>query len=253
MNTKIGIFDSGIGGITVLKECLKLNPNFEYIYYSDSINNPYGDKEPKEVEAITSQISEFLINKGCSIIVIACNTASTISANYLREKYPNIKFLAIEPAIKLASENSNECLIMATKGTLDSEKFKQLYEKYHHENYYLLPCIGLANLIENNNQEQIDIYLKEHLSKYQNKVSSVVLGCTHFPLAKEAISKVLGPVTFVHGGPGIANRVKYLLLKNNICNDEIININDNVKFVPEIFKTIEIEEKIATFIRKINN
>jgi len=224
MNTKIGIFDSGIGGITVLKECLKLNPNFEYIYYSDSINNPYGDKEPKEVEAITSQISEFLINKGCSIIVIACNTASTISANYLREKYPNIKFLAIEPAIKLASENSNECLIMATKGTLDSEKFKQLYEKYHHENYYLLPCIGLANLIENNNQEQIDIYLKEHLSKYQNKVSSVVLGCTHYPLIKENIKNILGNVTFFDGAIGVAKQLDRIIKENNLIGSKKLTI-----------------------------
>lgn len=216
MTTKIGFFDSGIGGSLVLKECIKLNPDFEYIYYSDSKNNPYGDKEKEELKSIVDKITKELINKDCKIIVIACNTASCECAEYLREKYKNIYFIAIEPAVKIASDlDSDGCIIMATKGTLDSEKFKVLFEKYHKDNYYLLPCIGLANMIENNQTEEIQEYLKKHLLPYKGRVSSVVLGCTHYPLIKKEISDVLGNISFYDGSIGIAKRLDSIIKENN--------------------------------------
>ena len=229
MTTKIGFFDSGIGGVTVLKECIKLNPNFEYIYYSDSKNNPYGDKDIEELNIITDNITNKLINEGCKIIVIACNTASCECVSMLREKYKDISFIAIEPAIKIASDlNSNGCLIMATKGTIDSDKFKLLFDKYHKDNYYLLPCVGLANMIENNEIEELSIYLKEHLLPYKDKVSSVVLGCTHYPLIKKEISDVLGKVSFYDGSIGVAKRLNSVIKENNyIGNKNIITFYDS--------------------------
>lgn len=213
MDTKIGFLDSGIGGVTVLKECIKLIPNFHYIYYSDSFNNPYGDKSNENVIRIVDDVVIKLIDKGCLIIVIACNTASCICVDYLRNKYKDISFIAIEPAIKLACDNekSNNTLIMATKGTIDSDKFHILYDKYNNDNFYLLSCSGLANLIENSDMDEIDKYLFENISCYKDKVSSVVLGCTHYPLIKDSIKKFLGDVNFYDGSIGVAKQLKRVI------------------------------------------
>ena len=134
-NRKIGIFDSGIGGVTVLKEILKLLPKEDYIYYSDSKNNPYGDKTEKEILDICNDIIKFFIKNECKIVVIACNTASAIAAKKLREKYQNLPIIAIEPAYKMVYDFAYEdpTLIMATRGTIKSEKFNLLYNKYNKE------------------------------------------------------------------------------------------------------------------------
>lgn len=221
MQTKIGVFDSGIGGATVLKACLKECSNYEYIYYSDSKNNPYGDKDREEVLNISSNICDYLISEDCKIIIIACNTASAICVDYLREKYKDIIFIAIEPAVKVAYD-SNELdgtLIMATKGTMDSERFNILYDKYHYDNFYLLSCSGLANIIESD-YEKLEAYLKENLSNYKNKVNSVVLGCTHYSLIKKEISKILGNVNFYDGNIGVSKQLKKVLNDKNVTSVE---------------------------------
>ena len=135
-NNSIGIFDSGIGGATVLKEILKILPQENYIYYSDSKNNPYGDKSDKEI----FEICDNIIEKQCKVIVIACNTASAKAAKLLREKYLEQTIIAIEPAYKMVYDFAYEkqTLVMATKGTIESEKFHRLYEKYDNHKTYLL-------------------------------------------------------------------------------------------------------------------
>lgn len=195
---KIGIFDSGIGGVTVLKEIIKLLPNEDYIYYSDSKNNPYGDKNDDELNLICDNITKHLLEKNCKIIVIACNTASAKCVNYLREKYKSTLFIAIEPAYKMVYDYAYEkpTLVMATKGTIESERFNLLLKKYDNHKTYLLPCIGLANIIEEGNHEKIVNYLQENLSKYKGTIQNVVLGCTHYPLVQDEIKNVLGEVTF---------------------------------------------------------
>ena len=227
MQTKIGMFDSGIGGATVLKECLKLCSNYQYIYYSDSKNNPYGDKSKEEILNISSNICDYLINEGCKIIVIACNTASAICVDYLREKYKDIIFIAIEPAIKVAYDSNelNGTLVMATKGTMDSERFHTLYGKYHYDNFYLLSCSGLANIIEHD-YENLENYLKDNLSKYKDKVKSIVLGCTHYSLIKKEISKILCDVNFYDGNIGVSKRLKKIIEDNNIFSE-----NNKITFI----------------------
>ena len=240
---KIGFFDSGIGGVTVLKECIKVVPNFSYIYYSDSINNPYGDKSREEVLKIASSVVEYLIDKGCNIIVIACNTASAICVESLRIMYPNIIFIAIEPAIKCAYDNlEDNTLIMATKGTMDSEKFHNLYDKYHRNNFYLKSCVGLANLIEQGNTNEIKEYLNENIKEYKEKVNSVVLGCTHYPLIKKEIKEILGDVTFYDGSIGVAKRLKEVIKENNFISNNKTQIlfidSSNDKIKEERFKNL---------------
>ena len=173
----IGIFDSGIGGVTVLKEILKELPKENYIYYSDSKNNPYGDKNDEEVIKICDKITQYFIKKDCKAIVIACNTASAKTSKYLREKYKDIELIAIEPAYKMVYDYSyrEPTLVMATKGTIESEKFNILYNKYNNHKTELLSCIGLADIIEEGNKEKITKYLHENISKYKGKIKNVVL------------------------------------------------------------------------------
>lgn len=238
----IGIFDSGIGGITVLNEILKILSNYNYVYYSDSLNNPYGDKEQKELETITKDIVEKLINKGCKIIVIACNTASAICKDYLRSIF-DIPIIAIEPAIKQVKDMNIEgsILVMATKGTIHSEKFLELYHKFQDKNMIIEAFPGLADLIEQDKREKIKNYLHEHL-KYNN-IKTVVLGCTHYPLIKNEIKEVLGDVTFVDGSVGVAKRLKQVVqdidLKETSFNLEFIdsaNSDVNKKRFYELLK-----------------
>ena len=173
----IGIFDSGIGGVTVLKEIIKLLPNENYKYYSDSKNNPYGDKTDNEIIEICDKIVSNFIEQKCKAIVIACNTASAKAAKSLREKYPEIPIIAIEPAYKMVHDFSYDqvTLVMATKGTIESEKFNLLYKKYNNHKTKLLPCIGLADVIEDGNKEKQKEVLEKMLGQYRGKIKNVVL------------------------------------------------------------------------------
>lgn len=223
MNKKeaIGIFDSGIGGVTVLKELLKVLPNENYIYYSDSRNNPYGDKSDKQINELCENIVELFIKQKCKAIVIACNTASAKSAQYLRDKYQDIPFIAIEPAYKMVYDYaySEPTLVMATKGTIESEKFNLLYHTYDNHKTILLPCVGLADIIEEGNKDKIKAYLKEHLEPYRGKVKNVVLGCTHYPLIQDEMQEVLGQVTFFNGASYLAKHLQEVLEEKDLANN----------------------------------
>lgn len=236
---KIGVFDSGIGGVTVLKEIIKILPNENYIYYSDSNNNPYGDKEEEEILNICDNIVKFLLEKNCKIIVIACNTASAKAVSFLRNKYKDVLFIAIEPAYKMVYDFAYDktTLVMATKATIESEKFNLLYSKYNNNKTILLPCIGLADLIEEGNNEKIDQYLKEKISIYKGNVENVVLGCTHYPLIQDKIRDVLGEVSFFDGSIKLAVHIKNILDENRITN----NGNGDIEFIDT--KGLENKEK----------
>ena len=177
MSRPIGIFDSGIGGVTVLKEIIKVLPEENYIYYSDSKNNPYGDKDDEEIINRCDEITNFLLEKNCKAIVIACNTASAKSAKYLREKYPHIPIIEIEPAYKMVHDFAYDktTLVLATKGTIESEKFNLLYKKYNNHKTYLMPCVGLADIIEEGDKDKLEKYLNKNIGIYKGKVENIVL------------------------------------------------------------------------------
>ncbi len=204
----IGVLDSGIGGVTVLREILKQGINAKFVYYSDSKNNPYGDKSSDEVYSIVKWVVDYLLDKGCVAIVLACNTASAICVKRLREEYPDTLFIAIEPAYKMVHDYNpkGKTLVMATEGTIKSEKFLTLFNKYDNKNTILLPCKGLAELIEEGNDVKINQYLDDNLSKYKD-IDNVVLGCTHYPLIKKKIRRVLGDVKFFDGSLGVSKEL----------------------------------------------
>lgn len=220
-NERIGIFDSGIGGATVLKEIINIMPGESFYYYSDSINNPYGDKDDKTIIEICDGIVRKLLDEKVKAIVIACNTASAKAVKYLRNKYPEQIIIAIEPAYKMVHDYAYDknTLVMATKGTIESEKFHALYKKYDNKKTILLECKGLADIIEEGKKEKVKEYLYENLNQYKGKVENVVLGCTHYPLVQNEIKNVLGDVDFFNGAPNLAKHLKQVLKKNNLLND----------------------------------
>lgn len=239
----IGVLDSGLGGVTVLRELVKTVKNAKFLYYCDSVNNPYGDKSSDEVYDIVKTIVDFLLSKGCVAIVLACNTASAICVKRLREEYPDTLFIAIEPAYKMVHDYnpSGKTLVMATKGTIESEKFLALYHKYDNNNTILFPCSGLAELVEEGNEVEINRYLENNLSEYKG-VDNVVLGCTHYPLIKNNIRKVLGDVKFFDGSVGVSKELARQLElksitfdKNNRTSFDFINTssdsNKNIRFM----------------------
>lgn len=220
-NEPIGFLDSGIGGSTVLTRALDILPNENYVFFSDSKNCPYGDKSDEEIIKRCDEIVGMLIEKyACKAIVIACNTASAKAVAYLRKKY-SLPIIAIEPAYKMVyDENPNGfTLVMATKGTLESEKFHKLYYKYNNHKTALIPCVGLADIIEQGEKEELESYLNKTLSEYKGKAVNVVLGCTHYPLVKQSIKKVLGDVEFFDGAIGVSKQLKRVLESDNLLSD----------------------------------
>lgn len=213
-NRPICFFDSGIGGATILREVVKLLPNEGYIYYADSINNPYGEKSKKELFTIVDNVVSKLLEFDPKAIVCACNTATAMVLNDIRKKYPSVIFVGTEPAVKVVHDyyKDKKSIVLTTKGTGESEKFLELFHKYETDNCKLVPAPELANLIENNKNSSF--YLSNLLKNYIG-TEVVVLGCTHFPLVKDEIRNVLGDVLFVDGSVGIANRINSLIEKSN--------------------------------------
>ena len=257
----IGIFDSGIGGVTVLKEIIKVLPNENYIYYSDSKNNPYGDKKQEEILKICDDIVANLLEENCKAIVIACNTASAIASSFLREKYSNLPIIAIEPAYKMVHDYSYDkpTLIMATKGTIDSEKFNLLLKKYNNNKTYILPCVGLADKIEDGNEKEIKQVLKLELEKYRGIVKNVVLGCTHYPLVKEEIKEILGEnIEFFDGSPRLALHLKEILKEKNLLNEQLENdknsddLKNRIKFI-DSNDDLKKEKRFFTILKNFKN
>ncbi len=216
----VGFLDSGIGGSTVLSESLALLPNENYVFFSDSANCPYGDKSDEAIIERCDKIISVLIEKyDCKAIVIACNTASAKASAFLREKYA-LPIIAIEPAYKMVYDRNPNgfTLVMATKGTLESEKFHKLYYKYNNHKTALIACVGLADIIEQGDKTRLENYLDETLNEYKGKVQNVVLGCTHYPLAKNEIQKVLGEVEFFNGANGVSRQLKRVLEENGLLS-----------------------------------
>ena len=225
----IGIFDSGIGGISIWKEIHQLLPNESTIYLADSKNAPYGQKNKQEIINLCIKNTELLINKGCKIIVVACNTATTNAIKYLRATY-DIPFIGIEPAIKPAAlrTKTKSIGILATKGTLTSELFHNTSELYS-ENITITEQIGkgLVELIESGKLESdhTTTLLKNYLTPMLAKnIDYLVLGCTHYPFLINQIKQLIpNNITIIDSGKAVATQVKAILELNNITNSKPMN------------------------------
>lgn len=220
-NLPIGLFDSGVGGLTIWKEIHQLLPNESTIYLADSFNAPYGIKSKEEIISLSKKNVDFLIEKGVKLIVVACNTATTNAISELRELY-SIPIIGLEPAIKPAVLNSKTKSIgvLATKGTLLSDKFKHAMSLYSDIVFVEQIGYNLVQLIENGkiNSEEMHQLLLEYINPMlKQNVDHIVLGCTHYPFLKEHIKNLIPDnVVVLDSGLAVANRVEQLLVENNL-------------------------------------
>ncbi len=225
-NSPIAVVDSGMGGITVLRKLHRIMPNENYIYFGDSANSPYGTKTKEEIKNLTVDAVERLMKRGAKAVVIACNTATSAAAGYLREKYPDYPFIGLEPALKPAALSSKwpRVLVLATPLTLREEKFNKLMARFEGEAEFIkLPVPELVGFVERGEVETQEAteYLERILEPYaDNKVDAVVLGCTHFPFARKPIQKILGEEVLVfEGSMGAAKQCQRLLEERNLLSD----------------------------------
>ena len=228
MNTKqdyIGLFDSGVGGISVLRHMVRLMPNERYLYIGDSANAPYGTKSKEQVRELSFAMAEKLMARGIKALVVACNTATSAAINELRSAYPDLIVVGIEPALKLAADRfpTGNLGVMATPMTLREEKFDLLLHRFDSAcKVSKIPAPGLVELIEQGkgDSEEAEILLKSLLKDYIGSLDALVLGCTHYPFAAEAISRVLGEqVMLLDGGDGTARETKRRLAQAGLLSD----------------------------------
>lgn len=250
-DSMIGFFDSGVGGISVLREAIRLLPNEDFIYYGDSKNAPYGVKSIDEVIELTMRAMEFIVSQHVKAIVVACNTATSVAVRAVRKKYKSLPIIGIEPAIKPAVElnRRGKIIIMATPMTLSEGKFIKVLEKYKSRaEIVALPCPGLVELIEQEIIEGkvLNAYLKDKFLDY-NEIAAVVLGCTHYPFIKEELSKVISDdVPIIDGSLGTVLQLKRILENGNILSNrrekgkiQIYNSLEKKEIIEFCFKLIE--------------
>lgn len=216
----IAFLDSGIGGVSILKVVKQYLPNENYIYVADAKNNPYGTKTKEELFDIVDHHIQDLLTYHPKLIVIACNTATTMVLGKIREKYKNIPFIGTEPALKVIHDHypNQKTIVLATKGTEYSERFQELCNLYQTKNTQIVEVDELAKMIEQNDSK-LQVYLKEKLTPFKG-TEVVVLGCTHFAFVEKEIKNVLGDVTFVDGRIGITKRIIRTLQMGHLENDK---------------------------------
>ena len=209
---KIGIFDSGIGGLSVLHQAMITMPEADYIFYADVDNVPYGEKTKEEVRKLVDHAVGFLVDKGCQAIVLACNTATSAAISYLREKY------------KL-HESGKRVMVVSTPVTAKGEKLKKLVDKY--DNKHIVDVVALPKLVRFAQDDDFDSsdvtdYLKSEFAPYNlNDYSELVLGCTHFNYFKDSFSKLFpDDLEMVDGNTGVSNNLKNTVVKKGIFKEE---------------------------------
>lgn len=222
----IGIFDSGVGGISVLRAIVKELPNENILYYGDSAYAPYGTKTVREIQERCLKIADYLLGKGAKALVVACNSATSAAIDMLREKYTDIPVIGIEPALKPAVESVDKgrIMVLATPMTIREKKFKRLLDKYSKEMDILpISCPGLMEYVEAGitSGEELNAYLNNLLGEYMDKkIDAVVLGCTHYPFLKPAFREFFGEGTlFFDGGEGVARETKRRLKKEGLLSN----------------------------------
>lgn len=248
----IGIFDSGLGGLSVWKELIKILPKEDMIYYADSANCPYGSKKESEIIDLSRRIVDFLLSKSCKLIIVACNTATAAAIDYLRANY-SIPFIGMEPAVKPASLNSKTKSIgvLATEGTFNGRLYHETKERFAKDvNVNIKVGDGLVDIVE---QGLInDKSTKEHLWQLVSplvelNIDHLVLGCTHYPFLMPVLKELLPPdVAIIDPAPAVAKQAYRILEKNNLLNSTPRNANYE-------FYTTGNQSILNKFLKQISN
>ena len=230
MKRQIAVFDSGVGGISVLRELVALMPHEDFLFYGDSAHAPYGTKSTEEVRDLTiSHVRQFL-KRDCKGVVIACNTATSAAVYTLRQMYPDLPIVGIEPALKPAAEQcpGGRILVLATPMTIREEKFHRLLARYEDAAFVIpLPAPGLMEFVETGktHTEELRSFLEKLLDPYRqgkpDAVDAVVLGCTHYPFVADSIQAVLGEgVRIFDGAFGTAREMRRRLCEAHLLEED---------------------------------
>ncbi len=248
-NGYIGVFDSGVGGISTLRALTRELPHENFLFFGDSKHAPYGEKTTEEVRELSLNIADHMAEGGCKAIVIACNTATSAAAAAIRKKYqPEIPIIGVEPALKPAAEadedRDSRILVMATPVTLTLEKFQKLEKRLSHEAVFLpVACPGLAARIEQGHLEDPDLLdlLDSLIGAYRGTVDGIVLGCTHYPFIKRQIRTVMGDVPLFDGGEGTARELHRVLHERGLETDR------SIPGTVRLMSSLESEEELQLY------
>ncbi|WP_435264321.1 glutamate racemase [Tenacibaculum sp. nBUS_03] len=249
----IGIFDSGVGGTSIWKEIQLLMPKEDTIYLSDTKNAPYGYKSEEEIIELSIKNTEYLLERDCKIIVVACNTATTNAIRILRQKY-DVPFIGIEPAIKPASlqTSTNTIGILATKGTLHSQLFEKASSNLE-DKITIIERVGegLVDLMEKgkiNSPEMIELLTKYLKPMISENADCIVLGCTHYPYLKKLIKNIVGhKIKIIDSGPAVAKQTQNVLSQHKLLKQ---NTSSSPKYY---FYTNKNKATLSYFLKEYPN
>ena len=221
----VAVFDSGLGGISVLRELVRTLPRENYLYFGDSLHAPYGTKTPQEVISLSLQAADRLLAQGAKALVVACNTATSAAIRTLRKTYPELAIVGTEPAIKPAVERhpGGRILMLATAMTVQEEKFQHLKAQYDDQAQIIpIACSGLMEYVEQGvlRGAEVEGYLLDKLEPYLKvPIDAVVLGCTHYPFLSGAIRRIVGRrPEIIDGSIGIARQLERRLEEQRLLN-----------------------------------
>ena len=221
----IGMFDSGVGGLSVLRALRNTLPNEDVLYLADQAHIPYGPKSKEKIRGFAFEITRFLLNQGAKLIVVACNTASAAALHDLREEFPSVSFVGMEPAVKPAAESTHtgKVGVLATPTTFSGELYASVVERFaKHVTIYKSTCPGLVEEIEAGNLEKPEtreILEKALAPMLEAGIDTVVMGCTHYPFVIPLIEDITGPgVRTIDPAPAIARQAHRLLEAQNLLN-----------------------------------
>ena len=219
--TAVGVFDSGIGGLSVLHHLQHLLPHDNFIYLADQAHVPYGPRPQAEIQAFTVAITQLLLTQSIKQLVVACNTASAAALSHLRQQFPELPIVGMEPAVKpaAAQTKTGKVGVLATAGTFESQRYASLMARFA-QNVILYedPCHGLVELIEAGNTEGAEtaVLLHQILQPMITAgVDTLVLGCTHYPFVSPLLTRLLAtaphPVTIIDPAPAVARQARRIL------------------------------------------
>lgn len=228
MTQPIGILDSGVGGLTIAKEIVKLLPFEDIIYFGDTFNCPYGDKTTEDIQRLSARLVKYFVKQNCKLVVVACNTATVAGIDYLRFRF-DIPLVGVVPVVKTAANLTKTGVfgVIATKFTIQSNYHKELIKKFAAGKTVInQPCPGIVELIEKDGMERNVFQIEKLLRRYlmpllEVKIDVLALGCTHYAIIRDLIQKIIGPdICILDSGEAVACQVKRVLTNNDCLNNE---------------------------------